>query len=86
MIKKELIQKQVNKHLEECHESALKFIEIVTDAAGEQMQIENITFDEKNISLDLICSLAAKNLEIDVEKLTSDYLDLMALEKMIIVS
>ncbi|MCP3810031.1 hypothetical protein ABEW32_03440 [Paenibacillus jamilae] len=84
MDKHELTRKQLRKHYEQCHKSAMSFIEIVTNAAGDQMKIEGIEFDPNNISVEQICELAAKNLNADVIDLMPDYVELMEFEKMVV--
>lgn len=68
---------------ESIHKDSMKYIDIVTTCAGEQMKIENIVFDPKHMNVNKLIELAAKRLDINVEEIHKCFIDLLVLEGMI---
>lgn len=73
---------QLRKYHEACHKAAMDFIDLVTNAAGEQMKIEGITIDTLNFEISELCKLASRNLNADEIELEHDYVEMLILEGM----
>lgn len=81
----QLTRRRLTKLYAESHEKAMEYIEIVTDAAFNQMKIEGVVMDPSNIDIKLISQMAAKNLNADFNDIYHDYTDLMVFEGMIAI-
>jgi hypothetical protein len=76
-------KKKMQQHLENCHVSAMAFIEIVTNTAINQAHSEGRTFLPEEITPETIGLYAARKTGLDAEQLIKDYTDMMVLEGMV---
>ena len=83
MDKHQLTRRRLEKLYAQSHETAMQYIDIVTNAAMDQMKVEGVDFDPYNIDIPLICRMAAKHLNADYHDILHDYTDVMVYEKMI---
>ena len=81
MDNKEFARAQLRKLNDNIHENAMRFIEIATNAAIDQMNLEGISTE--HISVELWTEMAAKNLNADPIDFIPDFKRLLELEGMI---
>lgn len=79
----QIAKKKIEQHLAQCHTSAMSFIEIITDTAFNQMQVEGMSVAPEDITPELIGQYAARGLGMAEEQLISDYTSMMVLEGMV---
>jgi hypothetical protein len=73
---------RLNKLADECHAASMAYIEIVTNAAIDQMQLYGIEPSEENITVPNIAMYAAKRLNVPVESIEPELTKFMVLEGM----
>ena len=82
-VNNELTKVRLRNSKDKCHMYAMEYIDIVTSAAGQYMQENDVDYDHELITPEGICSFAASKLGVDFEELKEEYFALMHLEKMI---
>lgn len=82
-MKNQFTNKMLTRHLEQCHTSAMAFIEIITNAAIGQIEIERMNVMPEDMTPELIGRYAAKSLGMEAEQLINDYTSMMVLEGMV---
>lgn len=76
-------QKRLESLYSQSHEASFSFIEIVTNAAIDQMKVEGVEMDPSNIDVLLISQMAAKKLGLNSGELYIKYKEMMLFEGMI---
>jgi hypothetical protein len=79
------IQRKLINHIEDCHRSAMEAISIITDTGISEMNSKGYVMEVDNIQPELIARFAAEKIGISPETLIEAYIDLMVLEKMIVI-
>ncbi|MNH94447.1 hypothetical protein D3C73_470680 [compost metagenome] len=76
-------RRRLEKLYSQSHENAMEYIDIITNAAMDQMKIDGVNLDPHNIDIPLICKMAAKHLNANYQDILHDYTDVMVFEGMI---